>query len=391
MAKHLTAFLRSITALSASAMRILARRSLPLAPLLFAVLLVPSRGWALTKNCPTEPTQTTIVTNEVYTGNNCTLYTDGDVDSFKFKGTSGDTYRIVAALNGISTDICVTLYDPNLNQVGSPACTDYYYGYDSAEIDPKLTETGTYTIDITENSSAKQNYAVSLEQLFPFPSYATPIPKFGDALAGDITPLTDANLFTLYPTATTGKYEWTATLPSGASHDICMTVYFSNFTSAGCGCTDLYYGYNKIQVEYAPTKAEAGTNMALIWADGNDATATYSLEVSCVAGNCPPIIPIYPSCTLDDILSYNSSTSTLTMNFTVGSNSVATWDGWLVSGNSVESLWSQSLKKTVPPATVTKTHTKLGKPGEVGILSTLTTIQEGITCSSWETIDTDNP
>ncbi|MBV9302929.1 MAG: hypothetical protein JOY62_04135 [Acidobacteriaceae bacterium] len=96
-------------------------------------------------------------------------------------------------------------------------------------------------------------------------------------------------------------------------------------------------------------------------------------------------------CTLADKLSYNAKSDMLTMEFSLGTSVTATWNSWLVSDNTVESLWSQSLKKTEPPITVTKTQKVSGKPGEVGILSTLTTPDEGITCSSWETIDTDNP
>jgi hypothetical protein len=352
--------------------------------LVLAVMLICVPGRASTANCPTEPTQTSITPGEVYAGSNCNLNTDGDVDSFTFNGTSGDTYQIMAALNGAATQICVTLYDPSLNEVNSQ-CTSAPPQY-SAGFTQKLTATGTYYIDVTEISSVKQNYALSLEQFFPFPSYATQIPNTGESLSADITPITDANLFTL-STADTGKYLWTATLPSNASSQLCIYVYFSNFASAGSACTSAPPTYTA-QVEYQPTAAEAGRNMAVVEVYGNDGVQTYNLEVSCVAGNCPHI---YPPCTLNDTLNYNATDSTLTMDFTVGTNTAATWNAWLTYGSTIESLFSVAQKVTVPPVSITKTKTGLAKEGTVGVLSTLTTTTQGITCSNFATYNTGTP
>jgi hypothetical protein len=94
-----------------------------------------------------------------------------------------------------------------------------------------------------------------------------------------------------------------------------------------------------------------------------------------------------PVCILTETPSYNATTGVLTMKFTVGTPSVATWNGWLTVGNTAQLLWSQSQTETGLPVTVTKTHT-LAKSGEVGILSTLTMPTAGITCSSWLTIST---
>lgn len=94
-----------------------------------------------------------------------------------------------------------------------------------------------------------------------------------------------------------------------------------------------------------------------------------------------------PVCILTDAPSYNATTGILTMKFTVGTPSAATWNGWLTVGNTMQLLWSQSQPETGLPVNVTKTHA-LAKSGEVGILSTLTMPTVGITCSSWLTIST---
>jgi hypothetical protein len=96
---------------------------------------------------------------------------------------------------------------------------------------------------------------------------------------------------------------------------------------------------------------------------------------------------ITKTCALKDTLSYNATSGNLTMAFIVGTPSAATWNTWLTFGNKLVLLWSQSLPITEPPIKVTKTHA-LAKSGTVGVLSTLTAPIVGITCSSWQTVNT---
>lgn len=94
-----------------------------------------------------------------------------------------------------------------------------------------------------------------------------------------------------------------------------------------------------------------------------------------------------PVCVLTDVASYSATTGVLTMKFTLGTPSVATWNAWLTESNNMQTLWSQSQPATGLPVTVTKTQT-LAKSGEVGVLSTLTMPTLGITCSSWQIVQT---
>lgn len=95
-------------------------------------------------------------------------------------------------------------------------------------------------------------------------------------------------------------------------------------------------------------------------------------------------------CFLQDSLSFNATTGILTMKFTVGTPTTAVWNGWLADQNTMVSLWSESLGKTEPPVTMTKTKS-LAKSGVVGILSTLTTATGGVTCSSWVLVNSGTP
>lgn len=99
---------------------------------------------------------------------------------------------------------------------------------------------------------------------------------------------------------------------------------------------------------------------------------------------------VAPECTLTDAASYDATTGMLTTKFTIGTPSAASWNVWLLHGDTFESLGSKSLPITEPPVIDAKKHA-LEKSGEVGILSTLTTPAKGITCSSWETINTEEP
>lgn len=97
-------------------------------------------------------------------------------------------------------------------------------------------------------------------------------------------------------------------------------------------------------------------------------------------------------CTLKDTLSYDNADGTLTMNFTAGNQYAVTWNGWLTYQNNVIPLWSGVSKPiTDPPVSVTKTYSPLSKVGIVGVLSTFTTLKNGITCSSWALVNTGTP
>ncbi len=381
-------------------MRVSTNFVLPVAAVLFGFVLVPRAALAQSSsNCPMEPTSNPIALGEVFAGTNCNLYALGDIDSFTFTGTEGDTYQFAAAISGTANaNICLTLYGPppTFPVIYGPACTGAFnvFPYYSVATDQTLTATGTYTIDITEQSpgsSSPQNYGVSLEQLYPFPSYATQVPKLGESLAGDITPLTDANFFT-FTSAPTGEYEVTATLTSNPSQNICLTVYNPDGTipQNGSGCTGAFnvFPYYSVTVDFTPD--ETDPSMAFVSVDGNDGTQTYNLEVSCLVGDCPPPVVTYPPCTLKDTLSYNASTSTLTMNFTEGNNVAETWHAWLTYQNKITVVpgFPISQPVTKPPAAITKTYSGLSPEGKVGILSTLTAPTQGITCSSWEEVNT---
>jgi hypothetical protein len=286
-----------------------------------------------------------------------------------------------------TTNICVTLYGPNETIVAGPACTDFSFTY-ATSITQKLTTEGLYTIDVTETSTEVQTYYLSLERLAPEPPDAIPLllDKVGSY---KVTPPTAQDAFT-FNVSTTGTFEITASLPSSASQNVCIEVYNSAGTSvAGPACTDISFTYS-VSVELS--EPSNGTYVVVVSTYGNDATVGYNIELGCPVGICTQPTP---KCFLSDSLSYSASSSTLIMNFTVGTPSAATWDAWLVDLNDSAPVaisgFPQSLPVTEPAKTVTVTQTGLAPSGKVGVLSTLITSTQGVTCSSWQTINTGTP
>jgi hypothetical protein len=365
-------------------MRLSTNFALPVAAVLFGLLLVPRAALAQAHiaDCPQEPqTNVTIASGDVYSGSNCTLYTPGDVDGFVFSANNGDTYQLVLGYQGGPTNVCLTLYNPDSVVIIPETCTSS----DGIVEEKTLTITGKYNVFITEpegGGQAVDSYALSLERINPVPPDAQPI-KLSDEVAGTIAAPTEQNAFTFYGT-TTGTYQVTTTY-TGGPINVCTYLYYpdSITPSTLSGCTSA----NSYQFQFTPT--QDATYMLLINGAGNDATVNYNLEVVCLLGTCGPPPP---SCTLTDALTYNASTSTLTMNFTVGNNegTTETWNAWLTYQNTIIAVPGFPISQPVtnPPVPITKTYTGLPAEGKVGVLSTLTTPKKGITCSSWVQIST---
>jgi hypothetical protein len=446
-----------------------------MAVVFFGPLLVPRAALAGTANCPKEPaTNVPIASGDVYAGNNCVLYTPGDVDSFVFSANSGDTYQLALGYQGGATNVCLTLYDPDSMVIIPQTCTSA----NGIVKEKTLTTTGKYVIVVTEPTGDGQSvddYALSLERISPFPPGAQPI-TLAHVVDSAIAAPTQQNVYTFYG-ATSGTYEVAVTY-TGGPINACLYLYDPDTISpiSSSGCTSA----NEYQFNFTPP--ENASYMVLINGDGNDGTVSYNFEVSCLLGTCPTLVPtttkltsspnpsddgqavtftatvsssggtppngetvsfksgktvlgtgtlssgkatfsdskltagattpvtavyagdsdfqgstsntveqvVYGPCTLTDSLSYNATSKTLTMKFTVGNIVATTWNAWLTDQNTIQELFTGSQPITNPPASVTKTTT-LSAEGTVGVLSTLTTPTNGIYCSSYRQIYTGTP
>jgi len=366
-------------------MRTAKNLSLWLAALLFAIVVIPSTGWAHTSaNCPLEPATTDIVSGKTYSGSNCVLSTASDLDIFTFSSSAGDTWKMVAgsANAGAGFNICLTLNDPNGLTVVS-GCSTAPISHSAAFI-KKLTIAGTYTIVVTETSNGTMNYGVSLERISPPPTDGTAL-VLGNTVTSQIAPISTQGAYIFYGT-TTGTYEVSATMTSGgAPENLCFSVYQPGGTAviaSACTATPIAF---TVHENFAP--AVNGNYVVIVYASDNSYTLNYNFGVACVAGVCGSR---NATCSLKDTLNYNPTTGILTMNFTLGTPVAVTWNGWLTSQNTMQQLWSQSLPITEPAVTMTETQA-VPKSGKVGVLSTFTTPTKGITCSSWTMVSTGTP
>ncbi len=361
------------------------RRGLGL--LLFAMFLIPSSLWANTsKNCPTEPGHAAIVSGETYFGTKCVLNTASDLDTFTFNASVGDTWKMVAGTTNAEypNNVCMNLNDPNGNLV-IWTCSDSAANNFAAVLIPKLTLAGVYTIVVYETKNASIDYGISLERISPAPADGTAL-TLGTVVSGAITPPSAQHAYTVYGT-TTGTYEVSATMTSGAyPQNLCFSVYQPGGTAVvGFQCTDTAANEFTAQAEFTPTAD--GTYVVIAYSAVDNDPLNSTLSVACAGGICGKPTT---TCSLKDALTYNATTGTLTMDFTLGTPYAVTWNAWVTSENSMQSLWSVSQPITEPPTTVTMTQT-LSKSGKVGVLSTLTTPTKGITCSSWAMINTGTP
>jgi hypothetical protein len=361
---------------------------LPLAGFIFCVVLAPGSAQAvtgpLTKNCPAEPTQHVPISSGLtYSGPNCVISTTGDLDGFQFTAAAGDTWRVVVALGpSASTNVCLALLGPGVPppQIFSGCSSINYPNFaNSAETTKTLTAAGTYTINVTEQNNAVISYALSLERINPLPSDAIPL-KLSQNVSDAVSTIAAQDAYTFHG-ATTGEYQITASVPSGASSNICFDIFQGATSVVSGSCTSINYPNFRNTTQYLVVPQTTGTFLVLVYVSGNDGTQNYNLEVACYAGTCPPTPQ---KCALGDSLSYSSGT--LTMDFNVGTPVAATWNIWLTYDSTMQSIYSDPLPVTVPEM-LSKTWS-VPPAGVVGVLSTLTTPTSGIMCSSWNVINT---
>jgi len=365
---------------------------LPLMALFFWLLLVPRASAAGIADCPIEPKSgVAIASGDIYAGANCTLKSTTDVDSFVFGANSGDVWHFLVSGNNeaqFGIDICLTVYNPSASSIFSQ-CSDTNAKDFAVIKDLTLTATGVFTIVVSELTSGTLNYGLSLERLYTTPPDGQKI-GLSQSLTGSLSPGEDSPAYAFLG-ATTGTYRASATIPKAVQfqNNLCMNVYSSLGASVGTGCTDTNAQGYTINIDFTPT--QAGTYLALVYEAGFEGSGSvnYSLEVSCLVGTCTQFPP--PPCTLKDTATYNATTSTLTMNFTVGNTAAETWNAWLTYQNTMVNLFSTAQPITNPPKVVVKTKTALAKEGIVGVLSTLTTPTGGITCQSWVLVNTGKP
>lgn len=245
-------------------------------------------------------------------------------------------------------------------------------------VSPGAAITGSFTVAI--NSSWPSNDVMAMGVT---PTWGTPSTSYVD-LGGFSTPVTGQQR----------TIDLKLTAPTAPGTYFIIAAFRAEYTAGEVmSCTNWQVGNLDWRTGYAiadwslsniDTANKKGTVLAnYLFPGGNDPQYVPATAIKIVVKE--------PPCTLKDVLSYDEDSGTLTMKFTVGVNKAATWSAWLTTYNEITYLFSHSRPITDPPIAVTKTYTGLPKRGTVGVLSTLTTSDAGIYCSSYEQINTGAP
>jgi len=342
------------------------------------VLLVspqPAAAVDESKPCIPELTDQPIAYGDVLSGENCQVNSVGDVDVFRFSGSTDDALRVVALdrSGNFQIGVCVELFGPDNLPVVPLTCGDV-----SIQIDPKLTMTGIHTIFVSESgNNSAFSYNLSLERLTPARADWPPI-DFGQLVSDEINPASDLDAFRL--NGTTGDIVRVIVVDLSGNFQIgvCVELLGPDGTPVflrTCG---------DVSVQLDPTLTMTGIHTLLVSEAGNNSAFAYNVSLNCLSGCSAPKLPVCE-------VGLSSTGGTLDFDFTLRSATPATWNVWLSLMNSTFRLWSVGPLTIDPQVSVPITVPGFPALGTIGFLSTLTTPQDGIICGDFETVDTGAP
>jgi hypothetical protein len=294
-----------------------------------------------------------------------------DQNLFTFYGATTGTYQASATYTGLGTSQCVTAYNPDgtlakTSSGSNPGCANIAFGGNTVTFDFTPDENGTILLLVAADGN-DGTVSYNLEATCLLGTCPTKVPTT-TTLTSSPNPSGDGQAVTF--TAEVSSSDGTP--PNGE------TVSFMSGTKL-LGTGTLSSG----AATFSDSKLSAGATTSVTAVYAGD--STFLTSTSNVVKQM-----VYGPCTVIDSLSYNATSKTLTMNFTVGNIVATTWNAWLTYQNTLEELFSVAQPITNPPVPVTKTTT-LSKEGTVGVLSTLTTATNGIYCSSYVQINTGTP
>jgi hypothetical protein len=247
---------------------------------------------------------------------------------------------------------------------------------------PGAAITGSFTVTINSSWPSTDVMAMGVT-----PNWGTPSTSYID-LGGFSTPVTGLQ----------STIDLNLTAPSTPGTYYIIAAFEAEYTAGEVmSCTNWQVGYLDWSTGYAvadwatstiKTADKKGTVLVnYLWGPPPGSNVPQYVQATAIE----IVVPGTPTCTLKDTLTYNATSSTLTMNFIVANKAAATWNAWLTSQNNMTSLFSLSQPITNPPTPITQTYAPLAPGGKAGVLSTLTTPANGVICSSWEEVNTGTP
>jgi len=220
--------------------------------------------------CFAETTDMTIAYGHVVS---CAINVLGDSDIFRFFGRAGQ-HVVVQVTRVTGGTPCLDLFNPDASQVGAQVCNAT-----AARIDTVLTQTGTYSMTVSEQANnATMDYTLALESVTPRSPVFTQGLEYGALAFSDaINPVGDLDLLAFRATAG-DQITLTITQQSGGTP--CVELFAPNGSAVGVQVC------NAASAVIATTLAQTGTYTALVSEQGNDAVLGYSAVVTCAVGTC---------------------------------------------------------------------------------------------------------
>jgi hypothetical protein len=260
-------------------MRVWQRLATGLAVLVF--LAVPRAAHAQVEGvpCSPEPTNMAISYGDVIL---CDIGTVGDIDTFTFFGSAGETIEISAQASGSSVQMCIDLTKPDGSHVGQCG------GPNAFRLLATLGQSGTHSFTISGSGGTTGGYGLELDRIVPPSPTAQPM-VYGDVVTGAINPTIDRDMFSF----------------NGQAGDA-ISIVIANVSGSGTPCFELdlppagtmLTSCSKLDVTLSQT---AAFNID-VFTSGAFATAQYRVSLLCNLGPCvktgpPSLVLTLAGCT----------------------------------------------------------------------------------------------
>ncbi|MHC4489590.1 MAG: hypothetical protein ACYSW7_10520 [Planctomycetota bacterium] len=313
--------------------------------------------------CPPEPTNMDIEYGDLVT---CSIDVIGDTDVFRFLADGGEKVVVQASKQGGTGTPCIELFDPEGTPIGSD-CSSFGARIDTG---PPLAP-GWHTILVTEQlNNDTVDYALALERIVPPSPTAQPI-QYDESISDQINPVGDVDLF--FFEGSVGDSITVQASRQGGTGTPCIELFAPDGTLIGSDCSSFGARIDAML-------DQEGTHTILITEQLNNDTVDYELTLQCLGGHCLK----FPYVDLD--LEYTDSTLTIT--FDLFTQEPTTLNLWLSVLNVTIPVWSIPLPTIDPPISIPIPIPGFPSLGTIGVLTTLTTPEDGIILSDWETVDT---
>jgi hypothetical protein len=194
-----------------------------------------------------------------------------------------------------------------------------------------------------------------------------------DVLAGDLTITLDIATFAPDSNVSGGLFEVFVDGREVATHDFGFINGGSTKRVSLTGTTPVTAGTHEIVINMSRSNFQSGSSTPLQYIDN-----------VVLSGRAAP-----PPCTLN--LTGSATNGTLTLDFDVGTHEPATWNVWLIAQAECMEFLSAALPRVDPPSPVHVSIPSFPSLGTIGILTTLTTPDQGIICSAFKTVNTGSP